>query len=160
VGDEGTVDVEVLQYEGLNDRTDISPYDRPIDMDIKDPAGVGKPPSTVYVVLSWDPAENSNNLGLELYNDDPPTTLVASSITSNNPEVIRYTVPDPGGPYPVSLTYTTRVLGNTSADEFDLKIAHPDEPGFGVPDNTRAIIALGQVNDAVREVFKSFSRQP
>ncbi len=154
----GTVDVEILQYEN-RDGTLTSTYQCEEFTSSIEATGEN-PARTVYITLSWT---STNNFDLELYdaggidcaNPLAGANLIASS-TTNRPEVIRYRIPDSA---PANITYTVRVVG-TSGDSYRLRIAHPDEPGFSSSNKTRAIISLGRVNNAIREVFIAFRREP
>jgi len=159
---DGTVDVEVLQYEQYLSQTSNSPTCTSFTNVIINTTT--NPARTVLVNLTWNPSVNANNLGLELYNADvtgscaspPAGNRVATSTTSNNPEVIRYRIPEPGS-FPTTYTYTVRVLGNTGSASYDLTFSHPDESGFGSSD-WRSLIALGKMKDAKREVFTAFRK--
>ena len=167
IGD-GNMDVEVLQYE-MRDSTLVSTAAcEPFLSDLV--TGVTNPARTVYITLSW---QSASNMGLELYDADVtdctnPTlsaTLIASSLTTDMAETIRYRITAPAAAY----TYTARVTG-TAGDAYQLRIAHPDETGFSsaascgapvAPPNTacdRAVISLGRSHNARREIFAGFSR--
>ncbi len=164
----GSVDVEVLEYE-IRDSTLVSTATcEPFLSDLA--TGVTNPARSVYITLSWN---STSNMGLELYDANVtdcanPTlsgTLIASSVTAEMPEVIRYRITAPVGAY----TYTARVTG-TAGDAYTLRIAHPDETNFSVattcaapiaPPNkicNRALIALGKSTSSYREVFIGASR--
>lgn len=167
----GTVDVEILEYES-RDATLAAAYQcEPFESVV---AATGtNPAKTVYVSLSWS---GNSDMGVELYDNtvadcNNPTAsanLIASSLTSNKPETIRYRIQSAP---PATLTYTARVAG-TVGDVYKLRMAHPDETGFssanscGQPDGLpydscmRAVIALGKAGNARREVFAGFSRTP
>lgn len=167
----GTTDVEVLEYESRDSTLTGTNKCEPFESAV---VTTGANPSrTVYVTLAWSGA---SNMGLELYDNNVadcnnPTAsanLIASSLTSDMPETIRYRIQDAA---PAAVTYTARVTG-TAADAYQLRIAHPDETNFssgstcgqpaGAPYDScmRAIIALGKAGSARREVFSGFSRTP
>lgn len=159
---DGTVDVEVLEYNQYLGQTSNSPTCTSFTNVIINTTT--NPARTVLVNLAWNPSVNANNLGLELYNADvtgscaspPAGNKVATSTTSNNPEVIRYRIPEPGS-FPTTYTYTVRVLGNTGSASYDLTFSHPDSSGFG-SSSWRSLIALGKMKDARREVFTAFRK--
>ncbi len=165
----GTVDVEVLEYENRDSTLAASAKCEPFESTV---VSTGANPSrTVYMALSWG---STNNMGLELYDNTvadcnnplASANLIASSLTANKPEIIRYRITAAA---PATLTYTARVTG-TAGDVYQLRISHPDESGFstgktcsqsaGPPFKTcmRAVISLGKVQNARREVFAGFSR--
>lgn len=162
----GTVDVEVLQYDNYPNQTTASPYCIVFTSTLLNTGA--NPARTIFATLSWDPAVNTNNLGLELFSGDlialgtcaTAAGPVASSLTSSEPETVRYRIPEPGS-FPSNVTYTVRVSGNTAAPlTHNLAISHPDQPGFNLSNNTRTLIALGKARDSRREVFAAFRRQP
>lgn len=161
----GTVDAEVLQYDSYPSQTSVSPYCVTLTSNLINTTA--NPARTILVTVSTDPTVNPGDLGIELYNTDliasgtcvsPVTLPVAASITTKNPEMIRYRIPEPGS-FPTSVTYTVRVLGNTGGAH-SLAISHPDQPGFTIANDTRSIIAAGKAGDSRREVFVAFRRQP
>ncbi|MBI5469391.1 MAG: hypothetical protein HY891_09700 [Deltaproteobacteria bacterium] len=165
----GTVDVEVLEYENRDSTLAASVKCEPFESTIT--AAGANPSRTVYMALSWG---TSNNMGLELYDNTiadcsnplASANLLASSVTSNMPEIIRYRVTDAA---PATLTYTARVSG-TTGDVYQLRISHPDEAAFGTGKTCgqpagppfkkcmRAVISLGKAQNARREVFAGFSK--
>lgn len=155
---DGTVDVEVLQYENrdatLSGTEDCPTFQSSLATDV----GANNA-RTVYITLTWS---SSNSFGLELYNADvsgscaspPGGNLIASVPASTvKPKVIRYRIPDPP---PTPVTYTARVTG-TNGVSYELRISHPDESGFTSSD-WRSVIALGEMNQAKREVFVAFKK--
>lgn len=161
----GTVDVEVLQYDDYPAQTSVSPYCVTLSASLVNTSA--NPARTIFVELTKDPAVNADNLGVELYDTDlvalgtcasPGSTPVATSVTSDNPETIRYRVPEPGS-FPSTVTYTVRVLGSTGLSH-RLGISHPDMSGFTELNDTRSVISTGKSGDARREIFISFRRQP
>ncbi|HCY18973.1 MAG TPA: hypothetical protein DHU69_04260, partial [Deltaproteobacteria bacterium] len=59
---------------------------------------------------------------------------------------------------PATLTYSAKVTG-TSGQAYELRISHPDEPSPGFTSSDwRAVIALGEMNQAKREVFVAFKK--
>ncbi len=156
----GTVDVEILQYENRDGTLASSNRCEEFTSSIE--AAGANPARTVYIMLNWT---SSNGFGLELYDNavadcnNPLASaglIVSLPLSTDRPRVIRYRIPDAA---PADITYTARVLG-TGGDSFNLRIAHPDEPGFVPANNMRAIIAEGRVRSVVREVFVAFSRTP
>jgi hypothetical protein len=165
----GTVDVEVLEYENRDFTLTASNRCEPFESVVA--AAGTNPARTVYITLSW---AGASNLGLELYDanvvdcNNPlgSANLIASSLTTEMPEVIRYRISTAP---PATLTYTARITG-TIGDAYKLRISHPDESGFSSanscgqpvgPPNTacmRALISLGKVSSTRREVFAGFSR--
>lgn len=165
----GTVDVEVLEYENrdstLTAANKCEPFESRID--------ATTPARTVLVTLSWD---STVNMVLELYDNNVAdcnnplgsANLIVSSVTANKPETIRYRIQTAP---PATLIYTARVTGS-AGDIYRLRISHPDEVNFwtanqcgnpaGPPldECMRAVIALGKVNNARREVFAGFRRTP
>lgn len=168
----GTVDVEVLEYEMRDGTLASSVQCEPFESVIE--AAGANPARTVYISLAWSA---SNNLGLELYDNTvadcnnplASANLIASSVTSNKPEVIRYYI---GAAPPATLQYTVRITGGAAGVAYNLRISHPDESGFssantcaqpdGLPYDPcmRALIALGKAGNTRREVFAGFSRTP
>lgn len=167
----GTVDAEVLEYENRDSTLTASNQCEPFESTIV--ATGANPSRTVYAALAWS---SSSDMGIELYdntvadcnNPAASAALIASSITSKMPEIIRYRITDAA---PATVTYTVRVLG-TNSDSYKLRISHPDESSFGsgstcgqpagAPFDTcmRSIISLGKYSNARREVFAGFSRNP
>ncbi|MBI5344798.1 MAG: hypothetical protein HZB83_05600 [Deltaproteobacteria bacterium] len=165
----GAADVEVLEYEN-RDGTLVGSNACERFESITKITGAN-PPSTVYMTLSWDTAAN---LGLELYDNyaadcnNPAASagLIASSLTSNKPEIVRYRIQTGAA---ATFSYTARVTG-TAGTAYRLRIAHPDETSFstanqcGQPDGVpydecmRAIISIGKVGAARREIFGGFNR--
>jgi Tfp pilus assembly protein PilX len=166
----GTVNVEVLQYQQwVNSTLVASAACEPFES--RAITGVTNPARTVYVTLSWSSA---SDMGLELYDAevadcaDPTASaaLIASALTSDMPETIRYRIT---AVVETTFTYTARVTG-TAGDVYTLKISHPDEDNFGSAQQCgaplsppyvecdRALISLGKVFNARREVFAGFSR--
>lgn len=165
----GTVDVEVLEYENRDFTLVSSVRCEPFESTIV--AAGANPSRTVYIALSWG---TSNNMNLELYDNSvadcnnplASANLLASSMTANMPEMIRYRITNAA---PATLTYTARVSG-TAGDAFQLRISHPDEAAFGTGKTCgqpagppfkkcmRAVISLGKAQNARREVFAGFSR--
>ncbi len=164
----GSVDVEVLQYESRDSTLVSTSACEPFLSNLI--TGVTNPARTVYITLSW---QGATNMGLELYDANVadcanPTlsgTLIASSLTTEMAETVRYRITAPVAAY----TYTARVTG-TPGDVYQLRIAHPDETAFSAatscgapvaPPNEkcdRAIISLGRSYNARREIFAGFSR--
>lgn len=167
----GTADVEVLEYENRDSTLVGANKCEPFKSKLES-AGVN-PARTVLVTLSWDSAAN---LGLELYDNTVAdcnnplgsANLIASSLTANKPETIRYRIQTAP---PATLIYTARVTG-TAGDVYRLRVSHPDEVNFSTANQCgdpagppldecmRAVIALGKVNNARREVFAGFKRTP
>lgn len=153
---DGTVDVEVLQYVN-KDGTSNSPRDETF-LSCLSSTGAN-PARTIYIALFWNNTDsgsanyNSNDLGLELYEG---ATLLASSTTSNNPEIIRYRITG-GTNCPTDTTYTARVLGNSNNKQYYLRISHPDASNFGTT-KWRSVLSLGKMNQAKREVFAAFKK--
>ena len=167
----GTVDVEVLEYENRDSTLIAANKCEPFESVIISTGA--NPARTVLVALSWD---STANMGIELYDNtvvdcnNPlgSANLIASSLTANKPETIRYRIQTAP---PATLIYTARVLG-TAGDVYRLRTSHPDETNFstanqcgnpaGAPldECMRAVIALGKVNNARREVFAGFRRVP
>ncbi|MDO8426148.1 MAG: hypothetical protein Q7T24_01385 [Deltaproteobacteria bacterium] len=166
----GTVDLEVLEYENRDSTLTGSVKCEPFESTI---VSTGANPSrTVYTTLSWS---STNNMGLELYDNTvadcnnplASANLIASSLTANKPEIIRYRITNAA---PVTLTYTARVIG-TAGDAYQLRLSHPDEVNFGNGSTCaqpagppfkkcmRAVISLGKVQSARREIFTGFSRK-
>lgn len=161
----GTFDVEVLQYDSYPSQTSVSPYCVAFTSRLINTGA--NPARTMLVTVTRDPAVNPGDLGIELYDADlialgacasPGISPVAASITSNNPETIRYRAQDPVSP-PTDVTYTVRVLGN-SGGTHSLAISHPDQPGFSVTNDTRGLICAGKSGESRRELFTAFRRQP
>jgi len=159
----GTANVEVLQYDFYPSQTTVSPYCVAITSQILNTGA--NPARTILASVRWDPAVNVADLGVELYNADlvglgtcasPGSSPVASSVTSNNPETIRYRIPEPGS-FPTTVTYTVRVLGNAGGAH-SLAISYPDKPGFSTTNDARAIISVGKSGKSRREIFVSFRR--
>lgn len=168
----GAVDVEVLEYESRDGALAGAVACEPFESVIE-PAGA-LPARTVYITLAWPAA---NNLGLELYDNTvadcnnplASASLIASSLTSNKPEGIRYYIPNAA---PATLQYTARLVGGAAGVAYNLRLSHPDESGFssantcgqpdGLPNDAcmRALIAAGKAGDTRREVFVGFSRTP
>ncbi|MEE9613784.1 MAG: hypothetical protein V3W31_02380 [Thermodesulfobacteriota bacterium] len=155
---DGTVDVEVLHYEVRDESltpTACESFTSSIE------GGGANDARTIYVTLRWDPALNSNTLDANLYSDNICTTAVTpvSKTTLANAVILRYRMTSAV----VGMDYDlyVGVTGNATASQYELRIAHPDNtstmPVFGASDS-RAVIALGNVNDAYREVFKAFCR--
>jgi len=160
---DGTVDVEVLQYVN-KDGTSNSPRDETFLSCLRSTGA--NPARTVYITLFWNNTDsgsanyNSNDLGLELYQGAMPGgTLLASSTTSNNPEIIRFrlTPGTTGTSCTTDTTYTVRVLGNSNSKQYYLRISHPDENGFAAT-KWRSVLSLGKMNNAKREVFAAFKK--
>lgn len=167
----GTVDVEVLEYESRDGTLTGTNACEPFESTVV--AAGANPSRTVYITLAWS---SGTDMGVELYGStvadcaDPTAsaTLLASSLTTEKPEVIRYRVPDAA---PATVTYTARVTG-VNGDAYRLRIAHPDESAFGSGNTCgapagpptvrcdRAVISLGRSADARREVFSAFTRVP
>jgi Tfp pilus assembly protein PilX len=149
---DGTMDVEVMEHD-TRDASALSPVDETFENCTLNTPPPANPARTVLVTLRWDPAVNTNDLGLELY--DEASVLVATSQTSNNPEVIRYRMTYSA----VCRTYTARVVGNGPlAGPYELRISHPDSSSFNTS-RLRAVISEGKVREARREVFSAFRRQ-
>lgn len=160
----GSVDVEVLQHDDYPTQTSASPYCVTVSASLDNTSA--NPARTIFVEVSKDPTVNTDNLGVELYSTDlvalgtcasPGSAPVASSITTDNPETIRYRVPEPGS-FPSVITYTVRVLGSTGLAH-TLGVSHPDVSGFTELNDTRSVISTGKSGDARREIFISFRRQ-
>lgn len=167
----GSFNVEVLEFEARDSTLSVPFACEPFESVITSTGA--NPARTIYAILAWGSA---SNMGLELYDNavvncaNPSTSanLVASSNTNTMPERIRYWITASA---PTTLIYTVRVTGNPG-DSYALRIAHPDETGFGVGNNCgvpagqphdecmRALIALGKYKDARRELFMGFSRRP
>jgi hypothetical protein len=167
----GAMDVEALEYESRDGTLVGANQCEPFESYIE--AAGANPARTVYATLSW---ATGANMGVELYDNtiadcNNPTasaTLIASSLTTGMPEVIRYRI---GTAAPATLTYTARVVG-TAGDVYRLRISHPDETAFkaanqcGAPDGAppdecvRALISLGTYSSARREVFAAMNRTP
>lgn len=165
----GTADVEVLEYENRDSTLTAANKCEPFESDIT----ALNPARTVLVTLSWD---STVNMGLELYDNNVAdcnnplgsANLIASSLTANKPETIRYRIQTAP---PATLIYTARVAGS-AGDVYRLRISHPDEANFDIANQCgqpagapfdecmRAVIALGKVNNARREVFAGFRRTP
>lgn len=159
----GAVDVEVLQYEDRDGNTS-SPVCEPFVSSIV--AGVTNPARTIYVTLAWSSADD---LGIELYDNmvadcnDPTASanLIASSLTTEKPESVRYRI---SAAAPADLPYTVRVTGNPAGNNFVLRISHPDDtentitPARFTTASTRSAISLGKSDRARREIFSAFSR--
>ncbi|MBI5970823.1 MAG: hypothetical protein HY884_06680 [Deltaproteobacteria bacterium] len=159
----GSFDLEPLQGDMYPSQTSASPYCIAFTSEMVNTAA--KPARTVLVRLAWDPAVNPANLGLELYNSDvsascaaPAPAPVAASQTANNPEILRYKIPEPGS-FPTTVTYTVRVTGN-AGNAHSLSIIHPDMPGFSTADVYRALIVLGKSGDSRRETVITVRRLP
>ena len=159
----GTADVEVLQYDSYPNQTTVSPYCVSIVSQIVNTGA--NPARTIIAGVKWDPAVNAADLGVELYNADlvglgtcaaPGSSPVASSVTSNSPETVRYRVPEPGS-FPTTVTYTVRVLGNAGGTH-SLAVSYPDKPGFSTTNDARAVISAGKSGNSRREIFVSFRR--
>jgi len=149
---DGTVDVEVLQYENqdasLSGPTACESFQSYIESTGDNPA------RTVYVTLAWSGAISFD---LALYSDGSCTTEItaASKIVQSKSISIRYRIPDSA---PATLTYSAKVTG-TSGQAYELRISHPDEPSPGFTSSDwRAVIALGEMNQAKREVFVAFKK--
>jgi len=149
---DGTVDVEVLQYENqdasLSGSTACESFQSYIEATGDNPA------RTVYVTLAWSGA---SSFDLALYSDGSCTTEItaASKIVQSKSISIRYRIPDSA---PATLTYSAKVTG-TSGQAYELRISHPDEPSPGFTSSDwRAVIALGEMNQAKREVFVAFKK--
>src|SRR3990172_1589910 len=147
-----TVDVEVLQYENqdasLSGSTACESFQSYIEATGDNPA------RTVYVTLAWSGA---SSFDLALYSDGSCTTEItaASKIVQSKSISIRYRIPDSA---PATLTYSAKVTG-TSGQAYELRISHPDEPSPGFTSSDwRAVIALGEMNQAKREVFVAFKK--
>lgn len=160
----GSVDVEVLQYDDYPTQTSVSPYCVTVSASLENTSA--NPARTIFVEVYKDPTTNTDDLGVELYNTDlvalgtcasPGSAPVAVSITTDNPETIRYRVPEPGS-FPTTITYTVRVIGSTGLAHV-LGVSHPDISGFTELNDTRSIISTGKSGDARREIFISFRRQ-
>lgn len=161
----GTVDVEVLQYDDYPAQTSVSPYCVTVSASLVNTSA--NPARTIFVEVFKDPTVNADDLGLELYNADliglgtcasPGSAPVAASLTTDNPETIRYRIPEPGS-FPSEVAYTVRVLGSTGLSH-KLGVSHPDIAGFTESNDTRSLISTGKSGDARREIFISFRRQP
>ncbi len=160
----GSVDVEVLQHDDYPAQASVSPYCVTVSASLDNISA--NPARTIFVEVYKDPTVNTDNLGVELYSTDlialgtcasPGSAPVASSITTDNPETIRYRVPEPGS-FPSVITYTVRVLGSTGLTH-TLGVSHPDVSGFTELNDTRSVISTGKSGDARREIFISFRRQ-
>ncbi|MBI5826176.1 MAG: hypothetical protein HZB22_00355 [Deltaproteobacteria bacterium] len=161
----GTANVEVLQHDPYPSQTTASPYCIAITPQLLNTGA--NPARTILASVKWDPSVNPADLGVELYNADlvglgtcatPGALPVASSVTSNNPETIRYRIPEPGS-FPATVTYTVRVVGNAGGAH-SLAVSYPDKPGFSTTNDARAVISAGKSGNARREIFVSFRRQP
>jgi hypothetical protein len=160
---------EVLEYEARDASLVLAYKCEAIQLVVK-PLVVGANTArTIYMGLY---STSASNLGLELYDADvtatcavpPAGNLVDSVPSSNAAKGIRYKITAVPGTY----TYTARVTG-TAGTAYQLRISHPDEPGFsagitcgaitGTPYQCqRAIISIGRVQDARREVFQAVTR--
>ncbi len=167
----GTVDVEVIEYESRDATLAAGNQCEPFESVVVSTGA--NPARTVLVNLAWD---STADMGLELYDNNVvdcnnplgSANLIASSLTADKPETVRYRIQTAP---PATLTYTARVTG-TAGDVYRLRLSHPDELNFstanqcGQPDGApfdecmRAVIALGKVNNARREVFAGFKRTP
>jgi len=157
----GSFDLEPLQGDLYPSQTSASPYCITFTSEIVNTAA--KPARTALVRLAWDPAVNGANLGVELYNSDvsascaaPGPAPVAASQTANNPEILRYKIPEPGS-FPITVTYTVRVTGNAGGAH-SLSIMHPDMPGFSTANDYRTLIVLGKSGDSKREAVITVRR--
>lgn len=148
----GTVDVEVLQYDNA-DGTVTGGLDC-VDFESSIESGGENDALTIYITLRWTSA---NAFGLNLYAGTciSPGALTASSVASAAKErTILYRI---AAAPPQTIDYNVVVTG-TSGDSYELRIAHPDESGFNAAD-IRALIALGRVQKARREVFVAYCRR-
>ncbi|MBI5874514.1 MAG: hypothetical protein HZB81_01470 [Deltaproteobacteria bacterium] len=144
------VDVEVLQYEnrdctgGCGNACESFVSSTEI--------GGDNPARTIYTVLTWAAAAA---LDINLYSNATCTTAVAnvSKTTLSNAVFLRYRITAA----PATPTYYVGVT-NGSGVVYQLRISHPDEPGFTSSDS-RSLISLGKMNNARREVFTAFCRQ-
>lgn len=157
----GSFDLEALQADLYPSQTSASPYCVTFTSEIVNTAT--KPARTALVRLAWDAAVNGADLGVELYNSDvsascaaPGPAPVAASQTANNPEILRYRIPEPGS-FPATVTYTVRVTGNAGGAH-SLSIMHPDMPGFSTANLYRALIVLGRSGDSKREAVITIGR--